>query len=106
MARHIAGAHHERYDGQGYPEGLGGEAIPLEARIVAVADVFDALTTRRPYKPAWEVEDAVRFIQEGAHKHFDPHVVQAFMQALPRILTVMQDLADPVSDETQDLQAA
>lgn len=106
MARHIAAAHHERFDGQGYPEGLSGDAIPLEARIVAVADVFDALTTRRPYKPAWEVGEAIRFIEDGAGRHFDPAVVNAFTRALPRILEVMQGLADPLLGDEADLQAA
>ena len=106
MARHIAGAHHERWDGRGYPEGLAGEAIPLEARIVAVADVFDALTTHRPYKKAWDVEEAVGFIREGAGAHFDARVVEAFIRALPPILEVMQALADPLPDDAPDLQAA
>lgn len=106
MARRIAGAHHERWDGKGYPEGLAGEAIPLEARIVAVADVFDALTTRRPYKQAWAIDEAVKFIREGARAHFDAQVVEAFTRALPQILDVMQRLSDPLPDDAEDLQAA
>lgn len=74
VARH----HHERYDGKGYPDGLAGEAIPLSARIVAVADVYDALTSERPYKVAWTQEKAVNLLREEAGKHFDPLVVDAF----------------------------
>ena len=72
-------AHHERWDGTGYPEGLQGEAIPLAARIFAVADVYDALTSNRPYRPAWTREQAVQHIRDGAGTHFDPHVVDAFL---------------------------
>jgi len=79
MAERIAQSHHERYDGTGYPHGLTGEQIPIEARIVAVADVFDALTHSRPYKAAWEVNDAVAEIQTQSGRHFDPKVVKAFL---------------------------
>jgi putative two-component system response regulator len=75
----IALAHHEKFDGTGYPNGLGGEDIPLEGRIVAVADVFDALTSARPYKPAWEDECAVAFMREQRGRHFDPHCLDAFL---------------------------
>ena len=94
MARAIALCHHERFDGGGYPQGLAGEAIPLDARIVAVADVFDALTTRRPYKAAWDTTDAVSFIRAQAGSHFDPAVVRAFDAALPMILDVKLALGD------------
>ncbi len=87
MAETIARTHHERWDGAGYPFGLKGEEIPLVGRIVAVADVFDALTAERPYKCAWEVDDAVREIVRGTGSHFDPRVVDAFLAALPEILT-------------------
>ncbi len=79
MATVIAASHHERWDGSGYPAGLAGEAIPLVGRIVAVADVFDALTHDRPYKSAWPVERALAEIQAGAGSQFDPHVVAAFL---------------------------
>ena len=79
MAEKIALTHHERWDGRGYL-GLAGEDIPLEGRIVTVADVFDALTHERPYKPAWEPEDAVEEIQRQAGTQFDPVVVTAFLQ--------------------------
>jgi len=79
MAERIARSHHERYDGTGYPEGLSGEAIPIEARIVSVADVFDALTHARPYKPAWEVGAAIAEIKSQSACQFDPDVVNAFL---------------------------
>jgi PAS domain S-box-containing protein len=79
MAAIIAATHHERWDGTGYPAGLAGEAIPLVGRVVAVADVFDALTHDRPYKSAWPVEQALAEIQLGAGSQFDPRVVTAFL---------------------------
>ena len=79
MAERIALAHHERWDGGGYPLGLAGEAIPLEARIVAVADFFDALTHDRPYRPAWSAERAFEEIRLGLGTHFDPRVAAAFL---------------------------
>ncbi|RDL46226.1 two-component system response regulator [Marinomonas piezotolerans] len=79
MAAEIAMAHHERWDGSGYPKGLKGEAIPLTARIVALADVFDALTMERPYKKAWSIEDAYQYIRENAGSHFDPSLVEVFI---------------------------
>ena len=78
MASSIAKLHHERWDGKGYPEGLAQEAIPMEARIVALADVYDALRSDRPYKPAFSEEKAVSIIQKESGFHFDPDVVQAF----------------------------
>ena len=79
VARTIALTHHERWDGTGYPNGLAGEAIPLVGRITAVADVFDALTQARPYKPAWTIKAAVAEIERGAGGQFDPEVVAAFL---------------------------
>jgi len=90
MARRIAQAHHEKFDGSGYPHGLVGEAIPIEARIVAVADVFDALTTARPYKPAWSVEKAFDTIREGADKHFDPAIVAHLFEQREAILAIKE----------------
>ncbi|HEY0955742.1 MAG TPA: HD domain-containing phosphohydrolase [Roseateles sp.] len=90
IARRIAIAHHEKWDGSGYPEGLAGEAIPEEARIVAIADVFDALTSIRPYKPAWPVEKAVDFLREQAGRHFDPRLVELFIGQLPAVLEVRE----------------
>lgn len=80
MAEQIALCHHERWDGEGYPSGLRGEEIPLTARIAAVADVFDALTHARPYKPAWSAEDALSEIANNRGTHFDPAVVDAFLR--------------------------
>lgn len=77
-AERIAASHHEKWDGTGYPKGLAGPVIPLEARIVAVADVFDALSSERPYKPAWPLEIARHEIVNGSGKHFDPACVEAF----------------------------
>ena len=84
----IALSHHEKYDGSGYPHSLVGDDIPLFARIVAVADVFDALTSERPYKMAWDVDRALAMLREGAGKHFDPKCVEAFQAALPQILEI------------------
>ena len=79
LAREIAWFHHERWDGGGYPRGLAGEAIPLAARIVALADAYDAITSERPYKPARSHEEAVRRIHADAGRHFDPWLVEAFL---------------------------
>ena len=88
LAREIALAHHEKWDGSGYPRGLAGEAIPLSARIVAIADVFDALTTRRPYKEPWPVQEAMNHIAAQAGKHFDPALVALFAPLLPQLLEI------------------
>jgi HD superfamily phosphodiesterase len=90
MASNVALCHHEKYDGTGYPRGLKGEEIPIEARIVAVADVFDALTSRRPYKEPYEIERAVEIIEKDSGKHFDPKVVQAFKRALPEMIKILK----------------
>lgn len=88
MARDIALTHHEKWDGSGYPNGLAAEAIPMVGRIAALADVFDALTSERPYKKAWSVEDAVAHIQQNSGQHFDPALVAVFLQELPGILAI------------------
>ena len=88
LAREIALAHHEKWDGSGYPRGLAGEAIPVSARIVAIADVFDALTTRRPYKEPWPVQEAMNHIAAQAGKHFDPALVALFAPLLPQLLEI------------------
>jgi len=87
-AREIALTHHEKWDGTGYPAGLKEEDIPVNGRVVAVADVFDALTTDRPYKKAWGITEAAQLIREESGKHFDPDFVKAFEKALPDILLV------------------
>ncbi len=86
MSASIALTHHERFDGSGYPQGLAGEEIPLVGRLVAVADVFDALTHDRPYKAAWPVESAVGEIRSLAGTHFDPALVDAFLKLDPMVL--------------------
>lgn len=95
MARIIVLSHHEKWDGTGYPRGLKGEDIPIEGRITAICDVFDALTSERPYKKAWSIEAAVEEIKRGAGLHFDSRLVDAFVGILPKILKVRDCHADP-----------
>jgi putative two-component system response regulator len=94
MARRIALTHHERWDGSGYPLGLAGEDIPVEGRITAVADVFDALSSKRVYKPAFPLEKCLQILHEGRGTQFDPAVVDAFMDRRDQIVQVQIDLAD------------
>lgn len=94
LARDIARSHHERYDGTGYPDGLAGEDIPLCGRIVAVADVYDALTTKRVYKDAFPHETAREIILEGSGAHFDPDVVQAFLDREQDFIDVKERFHD------------
>ncbi len=104
MAEMIARAHHERWDGTGYPYKIKGDQIPLPARICAVCDVFDALTSNRPYKKAWSVEDAVEEIRKMSGVHFDPMVVDIFVAILPEIRSIKREidaLAREVSKECQ-----
>ncbi len=89
-ARTIALTHHEKWNGTGYPNGLKGNDIPIEGRIVALADVFDALTTVRPYKKAWSVPDAVGYIQKESGGHFDPELASLFVEQLPALLKVRE----------------
>lgn len=96
LAETIALTHHERFDGSGYPRALAGEDIPLAGRIVALADVFDALTSRRVYKPAYSVEKALHIIREESPGHFDPAVLAAFEGTLGDILIVRQEFEDGV----------
>lgn len=93
-ARAIALTHHERWDGSGHPHGLKGEQIPLHGRIVAVADVFDALTLYRPYKPAWSARDARKYIAEKSGSHFDPSLVSAFNDTWEQIDSIRIKYAD------------
>lgn len=90
----IALNHHERFDGKGYPNGLKGEEIPLIARVVAVADVFDALVSARPYKQAWESDEAVAYIQQQAGTHLDPECVDAFVSRLDEIHRIQSEYSD------------
>ena len=94
VASIIAMTHHERWDGAGYPRGLKGEEIPLEGRITAIADVFDALSTKRPYKKSLPVEECFRIMQENRGTHFDPRVLDAFFASTDEILTIRVDYAD------------
>lgn len=94
MAHRIAMAHHERWDGGGYPNGLAGGEIPVEARVVAICDVFDALTSPRPYKPAWSLDDATAYLQAQSAKHFDPHLVACFIEILPEIVEIRDRYLD------------
>ncbi|MBU1351706.1 MAG: two-component system response regulator [Gammaproteobacteria bacterium] len=94
LAREIALTHHEKWNGTGYPRGLAGDAIPLSARIVAIADVFDALTTRRPYKEPWPVQDALDHIAAQSGQHFDPDLVVLFAPLLPQLLDIRARWAD------------
>lgn len=103
VAAEVALSHHERWDGTGYPEGLAGESIPQSARIVAVADVFDALTMRRPYKEAWTAEAAFAELRDGAGSHFDPQLVDLFIGIGDEILRIKQTWDDRESSTGQDV---
>ena len=94
LAAEIARAHHEKFDGSGYPDGKSGEDIPLSARIVAVADVFDALTSERPYKKAWDIQRARDFLRENSGSHFDPRCVDAFFAVWDQVLEIRERFAD------------
>ena len=98
MAREIALTHHEKWDGSGYPNGLKGEDIPLVGRVTALADVFDALTSERPYKKAWPVEKAVNLIKDETGKHFDPQLVEHFLNLLTEITEIRDKYAEPEED--------
>ena len=96
VARAIALSHHERWDGHGYPNRLAGPRIPLAGRIVAIADVFDALTSVRPYKPAWPVDEAFAYLSEQRGKHFDPMLVDLFLAQKPAIDAIQRRWHDSV----------
>ncbi len=94
LAGQIALTHHEKYDGSGYPRGLRGDEIPLVGRIVAIADVFDALTSKRPYKKAWTEDEALSFLREQRGRHFDPALVDLFLGQIDAVRTVQQRWAE------------
>ena len=94
VAIEIAHYHHERWEGNGYPDKLLGEAIPLAARIMAVADVYDALTTVRPYKSAFSHQEAEEMILSGSGAHFDPMVIAAFVKCQPRFVEIASTWTD------------
>jgi len=103
LAREIAYSHHEKWDGSGYPEGMVGDAIPIAARFMAVADVYDALISRRVYKPPFSHEKAVDIIREGRGSHFDPDIVDAFLEIHESFRGIAIEYAD--SDEERDALA-
>lgn len=94
LAREVALFHHERWDGSGYPHGLKGHNIPLSARIVSIADVFDALTSERPYKKAWSEAKAIQLLNDEAGLHFDPELVPLFIGCLPKIRQIQLQYAE------------
>jgi putative two-component system response regulator len=94
FAREIAYSHQEKWDGSGYPQGLAGDAIPMSARLMAVADVYDALISRRVYKPAFSHEESVRIMREGRGSHFDPDILDAFLQIEETFRTIAQQYSD------------
>jgi putative two-component system response regulator len=94
LAAVIAWTHHEKYDGSGYPRKLVGEAIPLEGRIAAIADAFDALTSRRVYKPALQVEQAITIMRQGRGKHFDPGLLDTFLAGMDQVLVIKERYSD------------
>ena len=100
-AENMAAYHHERWDGKGYPEGLSGEDIPLSARVMAVADVFDALTSPRVYKPAFPLSKALIIIEAGKGSQFDPKCVEVFMEALPEVKEVLRKFNPDYKDESE-----
>jgi len=95
MARDIALAHHEKWDGTGYPRRLANTAIPEAARIVAITDVFDALTSERPYKKPWSVPEALHFMNEHAGRQFDPHLLRQFVTIVPEVQQIRERFAEP-----------
>ena len=94
MGKVIARSHHERWDGQGYPDGLKGEEIPLPARIMAIADVYDALSTKRVYKEAYTQDKCVQIIKDGRGTQFDPYIVDAFLRVSDKFLDILERLCD------------
>jgi putative two-component system response regulator len=94
LASVIALTHHEKWNGTGYPQGLRGEEIPIHGRIVALADVFDALTSRRPYKDPWPLDKTIAHLQQQAGRHFDPKLVEQFLSRLPGALSIMARWGD------------
>ena len=93
-AYEVAMTHHEKWDGSGYPNGLAGEQIPLSGRIIAIADVFDALTSARPYKQAWPVEKAVEHLLSQRGQHFEGRLVDLFLEQMPAILEIKDRWAE------------
>jgi len=105
IAKEIALCHHEKWDGSGYPNGLAGEAIPVSARLMAVADVYDAVISRRVYKSQMCHETAVAIIRDGAGRHFDPDVAAAFIDLEKKFEQIAERYADPVTEESSRVTA-
>jgi len=99
LAKEVAIFHHEKWNGKGYPKGVSGKDIPLSARIVAIADVFDALTSERPYKKAWSEERAIALLHEESGEHFEPYLVSEFVKCLPRVREIQSQYQDHFDDE-------
>jgi putative two-component system response regulator len=106
LARNIALTHHEKWDGSGYPNGLAGKDIPLEGRICAIADVFDALTSIRPYKKAWTEQEALDFLVKQKGKHFDPELVDLFLAQMPAIRAIRERWAEQDEVPAAPMQVA
>ena len=94
LAKVVSLTHHEKWDGSGYPNGLKGEAIPIEGRITAIADVFDALTSKRPYKEAWSIDTTMEYLNDQSGKHFEPKLVELLFQELTTILEIKEKFKD------------
>jgi len=103
MSIEIAISHHEKWDGTGYPSGLKEDEIPLSGRIVAIADVFDALTTVRPYKNAWSVDQAIEYINEQSGKHFDPKIVDTFNLVIDEFIKIKKSYEDKIVEKDIEL---
>ncbi|MBF0189160.1 MAG: HD domain-containing protein, partial [Magnetococcales bacterium] len=101
FAKEICYSHHEKWDGSGYPDGMQGEEIPISARLMAIADVYDALISRRVYKPPFTHEKAIAIIEEGKGSHFDPDMVEAFLS----ISDACWEIAEKYQDSEEDVQA-
>jgi putative two-component system response regulator len=99
LAAEIALRHHEKWDGSGYPDGLKGQQIPESARIVALADVFDALSMQRPYKQPWPIQQVLSYIEAGAGTHFDPDLVPIFCKILPQLLEIQGRWAEKIGND-------
>ncbi|WP_256078061.1 HD domain-containing phosphohydrolase [Massilia sp. YIM B04103] len=105
LARNIALSHHEKWDGSGYPKGLKGEEIPLEGRIVAIADVFDALTSARPYKRAWPLEEALNYLREQRGQHFDAALVDLFLAQIEQVDAIRLRWAEQDAEKEEAAEA-
>jgi putative two-component system response regulator len=106
VAESMALSHHERWDGSGYPHGLRGNEIPLEGRICAICDVFDALITRRRYKESWTLSATLAEIEQGAGSHFDPRLTSVFLRIAPRLYQELTAHVDPEIVEPLRLASA